>query len=138
LQPDKFWIYLLDNLFSVAIPGSLVISVWRGQWAILDHILMSDTLMKSLFISAGLGFGITVLLFFLQWPAALTSQALERRHWNILKIVFEDSFYIVACFAAVNVWRSVWGLCDQLILTDNYPLSNLICHLVGAFGTMIL
>ncbi|OQV15473.1 hypothetical protein BV898_10346 [Hypsibius exemplaris] len=98
-KAKKSWNYLADNLFSVAIPGSLVVSVWRGQWAVLDHFLAADSLTISYLISGGIGFGLTVILFFMQWPASWVSKAAERQ-------------------------QPAW--------------SNAICHLIGAFGTMIL
>ncbi|XP_055354821.1 uncharacterized protein LOC129600361 [Paramacrobiotus metropolitanus] len=130
--------YFLDTIFSIVVPGSLVAFVWRGQWSILDHVFKRDSMVESFVISAALGFGIVVMLFALQDQAGKVSAAMERRGWTWAKIAFEDLFFYIAALGAVNIWRSIWGLCDELLLKGQWALSNWVCHIVGGFGTMLL
>ncbi|GAV00295.1 hypothetical protein RvY_11165 [Ramazzottius varieornatus] len=137
-KPSSGVLYLLDSIFSVAVPGSLVVTVWRGLWTALDGLLETAVAIRTFYISAAFGFGIIVIQFFLQWPAAYVSKSLEAKCFHSLKIIFEDCFFLVACFGVVNLWRAVWGFCDLLVLPEDYTLSNCLCHITGALATMLL
>lgn len=101
-------------------------------------MIFPSSLTESLIISVVIGFGVVVLIFLLQNAAAYISAQLEKHTWSVLKILFEDCYFYVAAFGAVNIWRGIWGLCDRFILPDQFAISNWICHIIGGFGCMLL
>ena len=89
-------------------------------------------------LSFGLGMVLAFFSLLLQKPAAICSKYLEDRNLWLVKIGFEDVFMSLATAASINVWRGVWGLCDEFVFPQDRILSYWTCHVVGMGGLMLM
>ncbi|GAB6027522.1 hypothetical protein CHUAL_001770 [Chamberlinius hualienensis] len=129
------WFFLLDVGFSVIIVGSLVVFVWRGLWVVEDRLLYPDSNALSCWMSLAIGYTIVFMAYLLQKPSATLSKKLSS---NLIRVLFEDLFYLFASFGAITMWRGVWLFADVYIWPDDREISNWITSLFGMIGLIVL
>lgn len=125
----RLCLFLLDCLFSVLVVGVLVVFVWRGLWMLLDLLLFPDSPAASACASLVsraaplrhrlnrprlqvLGYAIVALVFLLQ-PLV---RSICSRMSAAGRLLFADSFVVVALLGTVNVWRGLWMALDLYFL----------------------
>lgn len=127
-----------DDVFSIVVIGTLGIFFWRGVWTVMDtHFLIWNQIISAV-ASVGVGYFITVVVLAFQRTASAIAAQLYTSQRILLKHVFDDLFILLASVGAIFAWRGIWILLNELFLTDNYELSNWVCHVVGLLGLIIV
>ena len=88
-------------------------------------------------MSAGAGAAGTVLLFALQVPLGQISSAIERKYpkYKILKIIYEDTIYIVVLVTMLLLWRGCFNLNATYMIVD--PLLGGAVNLAAGLFVLI-
>ncbi|CAG0884064.1 unnamed protein product [Darwinula stevensoni] len=126
--------YILDCVFSVVVPESLVVFVWRGGWEILDAVFYPGCDRCTAWLSLAVGYGVTLVAFCVQVPVSHMSLA----SMGVRKHVIEDIFSVWNFFGALNIWRGVWMTLDAYLLPDDPALSNIITHSMALVITILM
>ncbi|KAH7972778.1 uncharacterized protein LOC119374956 [Rhipicephalus sanguineus] len=147
--------FTVDCMLTVVVMHTLLISGWRGLWALLD------VLRRSPMASLVSGTTATVLLMVTQAPAGILWRRLggeTKAPKNILdgeagvpkamldeeskpsknaprglswvQRLFEELWHLAAAYACVSVWRGIWMLVDEW-LQDDMPAFALLA--IGSF-----
>ncbi|KAF6207527.1 hypothetical protein GE061_015973 [Apolygus lucorum] len=99
--------YLLDCVFSVCVVGSLVVSVWRGLWSLLEIYLYPGEPAKSALASMAIGY-------------ALVSRDIPSAAFDI--------YLLISFSGTINVWRGIWNCLNHFFLPNLPLLSFFITH----------
>ncbi|KAI5639909.1 fuseless domain-containing protein [Phthorimaea operculella] len=126
--------YILDCIFSVCVVGTLVISVWRGLWALADLLFYPEDSLKSLIVSLILGYGLTIAIFALQSPMRWLATKLD----GAPKLLLADVNNLVSFVATINVWRGFWVYMDDFFFPETPELANWMTHFVSLFALVLL
>uniref|UniRef100_A0A0K8T4D1 Fuseless n=2 Tax=Lygus hesperus TaxID=30085 RepID=A0A0K8T4D1_LYGHE len=109
--------YLLDCVFSVCVVGTLVVSVWRGHWSLLEIYLYPGEPAKSALASIAIGYALVIVTFLLQ-PVM---KYLARTLTGIFRLLAVDIYLLLSFSGTINVWRGIWNSLNYFFL-PNLPL----------------
>jgi len=87
-----------------------------------------------------IGFSVTAIILFSYWPLSAMSRRLDQR--PALKLLFEDSVFLVLTWSNLLLWRGSWNLCIRLFLPPDGAagpaLGAWVSHALGTVGLMTL
>ncbi|OQV11957.1 hypothetical protein BV898_13752 [Hypsibius exemplaris] len=137
---SKKLLFFLDALFSVTVPGTMIVCIVRGMWYIMSYFLDLNVsngwrAIDSAACSMGIATGMVFIVFMLQRSAAWVSRRLDNH--LLLKIIFEDFFYLLGLIAGTNTWRGIWGFLDYYAFPKDDVMSAWTCHIIGQGGLML-
>ncbi|XP_077522583.1 transmembrane protein fuseless isoform X2 [Amblyomma americanum] len=136
-RPDKGgWLpFAADCALTVLVLQTLLISAWRGLWALLDATSRSA--------KASLASGSTaaVLLLAAQVPAGIVwrrlggddggaSKNAARGSLSWVQRAFEEFWHLAATYACVSIWRGIWMLVEEWLQEEVLAFALLA---VGSF-----
>ncbi|CAH1792614.1 unnamed protein product [Owenia fusiformis] len=127
---SNWWRHILDVLLTTVVIHSLVVVYWRGMWMFLDIFLFPRDVFLSAMTSFALGYLVTIAMIPAQFPAARAWDTLRNKPLMI-RLLFEDSYSIVASLGPILLWRGYWMLYDEYIFPNNAQLSYWITHAIG-------
>jgi len=82
-------------------------------------------------ISFGSGYLIYFLLALIQIPVV---RYLIKRNHKVLHSIVSTSFHLIAFVSVVQIWRSLWLVCEQYLnITDYHNLTLWLCYGVSFF-----
>ncbi|XP_029847030.2 uncharacterized protein LOC8024881 isoform X1 [Ixodes scapularis] len=147
---DGVGTYLMDCCFSTVVIGSLVVTLWRGLWTLLDRLQIPDSPLTSATTSLSSGFVTTVGLFLAEGSVRqIHAHAHKTGNTQFWGLLLEGMWNLCATYSVVAVWRALWMLADQVVcgsvlwdlvitLASGWVLSLLCCSTsVPNWGTVV-
>ncbi|KAK9890735.1 hypothetical protein WA026_012083 [Henosepilachna vigintioctopunctata] len=131
---EKRSLYLLDCIFSTAVIGTLVVSVWRGCFQLLDLLVYPEDKLLSYWVTLIMGYGVVSIAFLLQSPTKWICDHLPL----IPRLIFGDIFIIFSAFGTINTWRGMWDLLDYYFLPDQKQLSCWLVYWVSLIFLILM
>ena len=140
MQHSRICAFVCDCLFTQFIIVTSSICIWRSIWNILDAFIFPARHFRSDIVSLAAGFSITSVILFSCWPLSVVSRWLDRR--PALKLLFEDSIFVMLTWSCLLLWRGSWDLCIRLFLPPDGaagPVAGAwVSHALGTVGLMML
>jgi hypothetical protein len=106
-----------------------VVIAWRGLYNLSDLFIYPDNKSLSIIISFTIGYSLFVLLALLQIPII---KCLNTPHHTFLYSIISNVFHLIAFISVVQIWRSLWLICEQYINIPGYHhLTLWLCYIVS-------
>ena len=137
LQPSNILLYMIDACFSTLVILTLVILVWFALWSIGDYLISPADAFRSYILSLSIGYVVVIAVFVVQSSVFHFAYGSYQRSPQ-LALAVEHAYKVVATLATLHLWRGLWGIFKDFVLTKdtNLPLAFSF-HAVG-FVFMIL
>ncbi|CAF1316572.1 unnamed protein product [Rotaria sordida] len=129
-QTNRFWQYTFDFVFYEIVEAPLVVIAWRGLYNLSDLYIYPDNKLISMLISFTIGYSFFFLLALLQIPII---QCLIKYHHNLIHIFISNLCHLIAFVSVVQIWRSLWMMCDEYINIPGYHQLTLWLCYIGAY-----
>jgi hypothetical protein len=106
-----------------------VIIAWRGLYNLSDLYIYPDNKSYSMLISFTIGYSLFFLLALLQIPFI---QCFIRKQHKTMYAFISNGFHLIAFISVVQIWRSLWIICEQYInIPDYHHLTLWLCYIVA-------
>ncbi|CAF0789985.1 unnamed protein product [Rotaria sordida] len=126
VSTNRFLQYNFDFFFYEVVEAPLLTIAWRGLYNLSDKYIYPDKRELSMIISFASGYFIYFILGFIQVP--IVRCLLKQRH-RILHSFVSTLFHLIAFLSAVQIWRSLWIVCEQYLNIPDYHNTTLwICY----------
>jgi hypothetical protein len=104
----------------------LLIITWRGLYNLSDNYIYPDHRQVSMMISFVSGY---VLFFVLAWiQIPIVKCLIKQRHLWLHSIV-SNLFHLLAFVSVVQIWRSLWIICEQYLnIPEYHNLTLCLCY----------
>ncbi|CAF3239075.1 unnamed protein product [Rotaria socialis] len=130
---NRFWQYTFDFVFYEIVEAPFVVIAWRGLYNLSDLYICPDNKSISMLISFTIGYSFFFLLALLQIPII---QCLIKHHQKLIYSIISNIFHLIAFISVVQIWRSLWMMCEQYLNIPGYShLTLWICY-VGAYALL--
>ncbi|CAF1135825.1 unnamed protein product [Rotaria sordida] len=130
VSTNRFWQYTFDFVFYEIVEAPLVVIAWRGLYNLSDLYIYPDNKLISMLISFTIGYSFFFLLALLQIPII---QCLIKYHHNLIHIFISNLCHLIAFVSVVQIWRSLWMMCDEYINIPGYHQLTLWLCYIGAY-----
>jgi succinate dehydrogenase hydrophobic anchor subunit len=130
---NHFWQYTFDFFYYEIVEAPLLIIAWHSVYNISDLYIYPDPDDKriSLITSFASGYLAYFLLAFIQIPVV---KFLMKRGNRTLHSIVTNLFHLIAFASVVQIWRSLWLICEQYLNITNYHNTTLwLCYGVSFF-----
>jgi hypothetical protein len=106
-----------------------VVIAWRGLYNLSDLYIYPDNKSISMLISFTIGYSLFFLLALLQIPII---QCLIKKDHKTFYSFISNVFHLIAFVSVVQIWRSLWMMCEQYINIPGYHhLTLWLCYIVA-------
>ncbi len=106
-----------------------MVIAWRGLYNLSDLYISPDNKFLSIFISFTIGYSLFFLLALLQIP--LIQCVIKKQHKTMYSII-SNLLHLFAFVSVVQIWRSLWMVCEQYIDIPSYHhLTLWLCYLLA-------
>ena len=86
LQTSRYWDYVIDHCLSRLVIESLVVSLWRALWNMMNDVILPRHFLYSRLATWGAGMMLSVALLGLQKPiSAVITAAGKQAHGILMK-----------------------------------------------------
>ncbi|CAF1283926.1 unnamed protein product [Adineta ricciae] len=126
----RFWQYTCDFTVYELVEAPFIVIAWRGLYNLSDIYIYPDNKTMSMLISFAIGYSLFFLLALLQIPII---QCFMKKTPQILYTILSNVFHLMAFVSVVQIWRSLWLICEQYINIPGYHHSTLWLCYVAAF-----
>ncbi|CAF3412925.1 unnamed protein product [Rotaria sp. Silwood1] len=130
VSTNRFWQYTFDFIFYEIVEAPLVVIAWRGLYNLSDLYIYPDDKLISMLISFTIGYSLFFLLALLQIPII---QCLIKYHHKLIHAFISNLFHLIAFVSVVQIWRSLWMMCEQYINIPGYHHLTLWLCYIGAY-----
>jgi hypothetical protein len=111
------------------VEAPLVVIAWRGLYNLSDLYIYPDNKFLSMLISFTIGYTLFFLLALLQIP--VLQCFIKNQHKTIYSLI-SNVFHLIAFVSVVQIWRSLWIICEQYInITGYHHLTLWLCYIVA-------
>jgi hypothetical protein len=129
ITTHRFWQYTFDFILYELVEAPLVVIAWRGLYNLSDLYISPDNKFLSIFISFTIGYSLFFLLALLQIP--LIQCVIKKQHKTMYSII-SNLLHLFAFVSVVQIWRSLWMVCEQYIDIPSYHhLTLWLCYLLA-------
>lgn len=118
ISTKRFWQYTFDFLFYELVEAPLIVIAWRGLYNLSDLYIYPDNKSFSMATSFLIGYVLFFILALFQIP--FVQCFLKTKHQSIYSFL-SNIFHLFAFVSVVQIWRSLWMICEQYINIPNYP-----------------
>ncbi|CAF1150445.1 unnamed protein product [Adineta steineri] len=133
ITANRFWQYTFDFILYEIVEAPLVVIAWRGLYNLSDLYISPDNKSISMLISFTIGYSLFFLLALLQIP--IIQCLIKKHHKNVYSFI-SNIFHLIAFISVVQIWRSLWMMCEQYINIPGYHhLTLWLCYIV-AYGVL--
>jgi hypothetical protein len=109
----------------------LLIITWHGLYNLSDKYIYPEDRQLSMIISFASGYLLYFVLALTQIPVVRC--LLKQRH-NVIHSIISNVFHIIAFVSVVQIWRSLWIVCEQYLNIPEYHNTTLwLCYGVAFF-----
>jgi succinate dehydrogenase hydrophobic anchor subunit len=123
---NHFWQYTFDFSYYEIVEGPLLIIAWHGLYNISDLYIYPDNKTRSMIVSFASGYLVYFVLALIQIP--VVRYLLRQRH-KFLHTIITNLFHLIAFASVVQIWRSLWLVCEQYLNITNYHNTTLwLCY----------
>jgi succinate dehydrogenase hydrophobic anchor subunit len=129
ISTNRFWQYTFDFLLYEIVEAPLVVIAWRGLYNLSDLYIYPDNKFLSMLISFTIGYLLFFLLALLQIPFI---QCFIKKQHKTMYTFISNLFHLFAFISVVQIWRSLWIICEQYINIEGYHhLTLWLCYIVA-------
>jgi len=129
ISNNRFWQYTFDFIFNEFVEAPFVVIAWRGLYNLSDLYIYPDNKSISMLISFTIGYSLFFFLALLQIPFI---QCIIKKQQQILYSIISIIFHLFAFISVVQIWRSLWIICEQYINIPGYQhLTLWLCYFVA-------
>ncbi|CAF1161865.1 unnamed protein product [Rotaria sp. Silwood1] len=123
---NRFLQYNFDFFYYELVEAPLLTIAWRGLYNLSDKYICPDNRELSMIISFASGYLIFFLLALIQVP--IVRCLLRQRHQYLYSFV-STLFHLIAFVSVVQIWRSLWIVCEQYLNIPEYHNTTLwLCY----------
>ncbi|UJR20895.1 hypothetical protein I4U23_024004 [Adineta vaga] len=125
----RCWQYTFDFILYEIVEAPFVVIAWRGLYNLSDIYIYPDNKSMSMLISFLIGYSLFFILAILQIP---TIQCLMKKTHQTIYSLLSNVFHLIAFVSVVQIWRSLWMMCEQFINIPGYHhLTLWLCYIVA-------
>ena len=125
-QTNRFWQYTFDYFYYEIVEAPLLVITWHGLYNISDLFIYPDDKQLSLITSFASGYLVYFVLALIQIPVARCMLKIGNR---TLHSIVTNIFHLIAFVGVVQIWRSLWLICEQYLNIANYHNTTLwLCY----------
>jgi hypothetical protein len=129
ISTHRFRQYTFDFILYELVEAPLVIIAWRGLYNLSDLYIYPDNKSYSMLISFTIGYSLFFLLALLQIP--FIRCFIKKQHKTMYTLI-ANGFHLIAFVSVVQIWRSLWIICEQYInIPDYHHLTLWLCYIVA-------
>ncbi len=110
----------LDAFATVGIVHSFVHLYWSGWWSFLDVWLFPGSPALSSLSCIVLGYLGCVFCILVHQIAKLISRRLQNDENDLMRLIFEDIYHMIAGTSVITAWRGFWY--GFYVLGDHFPI----------------
>ncbi|CAF2516017.1 unnamed protein product [Rotaria sp. Silwood2] len=123
---NHFLQYNFDFFYYELVEAPLLTIAWRGLYNLSDKYIYPDNRELSMIISFASGYFIFFILALIQVP--IVRCLLKQRH-QFLHSFVSTLFHLIAFLSVVQIWRSLWIVCEQYLNIPEYHNTTLwLCY----------
>lgn len=121
--------YTFDFILYEIVEAPFVVIAWRGLYNLSDLYIYPDNKFYSLLISFTIGYTLFFLLALLQIP--FIQCFIKKQHHLVYRFI-SNLFHLCAFVSVVQIWRSLWIICEQYInITGYHHLTLWLCYILA-------
>lgn len=124
----NFFQYTFDFFYYELVEAPLLIVAWHGLYTLSDTYIYPDPNDKtlSLITSFASGYALYFLLALIQIPVV---RCLIKQRSRFLYSVVTNLFHLIAFVSVVQIWRSLWLVCELYLNIENHHgLTLWLCY----------
>ncbi|CAM4752049.1 unnamed protein product [Rotaria magnacalcarata] len=123
---NRFLQYHFDFFYYELVEAPLLTIAWRGLYNLSDNYICPDNRQLSMLISFVSGYVLFFILALIQVPVV---QCLLKQHRPLLHTFVSNIFHLIAFLSVVQIWRSLWIVCEQYLNIPEYHNTTLwLCY----------
>jgi len=123
---NRFAQYTFDFVFYEVFEAPLVVVAWRGLYNLSDLYIYPENKTISMLISFFVGYSLYFLLGIIQIPFV---QCFLKRRYESIHAILSNLLHLIAFISVVQIWRSLWMMCEQYINIPGYHhLTLWLCY----------
>lgn len=104
----------------------MVVVAWRGLYNLSDLYIYPENKTISMLISFVVGYSLYFLLGIIQIPFV---QCFLKRRYESIHAILSNLLHLIAFISVVQIWRSLWMMCEQYINIPGYHhLTLWLCY----------
>jgi hypothetical protein len=108
------------------VEAPLLVVAWHGLYSLSDNYIYPDNRQLSMIISFGSGYLIYFLLALIQIPVV---RCLLKQNHRWLHTCVSNLFHLIAFVSVVQIWRSLWIICEQYLnIPEYHNLTLWLCY----------
>ncbi|CAF0922208.1 unnamed protein product [Didymodactylos carnosus] len=122
--------YTFDFILVEFVEAPLLIIAWRGLYNLSDQFIFPESIIISMAVSFLSGYALFFILAFIQIPVVKCLLKYEKK---CLHSLISNVFHLLAFVSVVQIWRSLWMVCEQYLNIPGYHHLTLWICFVGAY-----
>lgn len=129
ISNKRYWQYTFDFILYELVEAPLIVVAWRGLYNLSDLYIYPENKSFSMGISFLIGYVLFFALILFQIPFV---QCFIKTKHEIVYSILSNVFHLLAFVSVVQIWRSLWMVCEQYIDIPNYHHITLwLCYLLA-------
>ncbi|CAF0936880.1 unnamed protein product [Adineta ricciae] len=126
ITTSHFFQYTFDFFYYEFVEAPLLIVTWRGLYNLSDSYIFPESRQLSMIVSFASGYLLYFLLALIQIPVV---RCLIKQRRHILHAIVSNVFHLIAFLSVVQIWRSLWIICEQYLNITGYHNTTLwLCY----------
>lgn len=126
VSTNHFCQYTFDFFYYEIVEAPLLIIAWRGLYNLSDNYIFPDTRKLSMFVSLASGYLLFFVLSLIQIPIVRCLMNIRR---PFIKGLISNIFHLIAFVSVVQIWRSLWIICEQYLnIPERHDLTLWLCY----------
>ncbi|UJR28652.1 hypothetical protein I4U23_009884 [Adineta vaga] len=126
ITTNNFLQYTFDFFYYEFVEAPLLIVTWRGLYNLSDSYIFPESRQLSMIVSFASGYLLYFLLALIQIPVV---RCLIKQRRHILHAIVSNIFHLIAFLSVVQIWRSLWIICEQYLNITGYHNTTLwLCY----------
>ena len=118
--------YTFDFFYYEIVEAPLLIIAWRGLYNLSDNYIYPSNRQISMIISFASGYVLYFLLALIQIPVV---RCLIKKNRPWLHNLLSNFFHLIAFVSVVQIWRSLWIVCEQYLnIPEYHNLTLWLCY----------
>jgi hypothetical protein len=123
---NHFLQYTFDFFYYELVEAPLLIVTWHGLYNLSDSYICPDNRQLSMIVSFSSGYILYFLLALIQIPVV---RCLIKQRQHVLHSLITNLFHLIAFLSTVQIWRSLWIICEQYLNITGYHNTTLwLCY----------
>ncbi|CAF1119607.1 unnamed protein product [Adineta steineri] len=123
---NNFLQHTFDFFYYEFVEAPLLIITWRGLYNLSDSYICPENRQLSMIVSFASGYLLYFLLALIQIPVV---RCLIKQRHHFLHSIVSNLFHLIAFISVVQIWRSLWIICEQYLNITGYHNTTLwLCY----------